>query len=302
MKHPILLALGAGLLVLLVLLVALALVFSRQFSAPVQQPASGAAAPAGQSLPWQAQARPDGTLQVLGLLLGHDRLADARARIGDGLQVALVAQLGEVGRLEALAEPFAAGFVSGRLVLAFDVPPATLQRWRARATGSAPMDGGVRRFALHAADRDEATRAALVGLSFVPTLRLTEEDVRLRFGTPLAEVALVVAGAAGEAGVPGVPGLPGAPGAAVAVDRASAEPGAKVLLYPAIGLAVSVGPGRRGVLQYVLPAEFEARLRAPLLGPAPASAPAAGAPAGPESAQKAPRLRPARAECPDFVA
>lgn len=272
MKHPILLALGAGLLVLLVALVLV-------LAAPGRQQAGGAAASAPQSLPWQAQARADGTLTVLGLRLGHDRLADAQARIGDGLQVALVARLGEVGRLEALADPFAAGFVSGRLVLAFDVLPATLQRWRARATGSAPMDGGVRRFALHPADRDAAQRAALVGLSFVPALRLTEADVRLRFGAPVAEVALGAAGVAGMA-------------------DGNGGPGAKVLLYPAIGLAASVGPGRRGVLQYVAPADFEARLRAPLAAsanalspalssaPSPALSPAGAASGPPESAQK----------------
>ena len=248
MKHPILLALGAG---LLVLLVALGLVLTRLFSAALPAPASSAALRAEHGLPWQAQAQADGTLQVLGLVLGHDRLADAQARIGDGLQVALVARLGQVGWLEALADPFAAGFVNGRLVLAFDVPPATLQRWRARATGSAPMDGGVRRFALHAADRDEAQRAALVGLSFVPALRLTEDDVRLRFGAPVAEVVLGAAGVAGMA------------------RGGAAGPGAKVLLYPAIGLAVSVGPSHRSVLQFVLPAEFEARLRAPLAASVP---------------------------------
>ncbi len=300
MKHPILLALGAG---LLVLLLALGLVLLRLFSAPLSQPASGAALRAEQRLPWQAQARADGSLHVLGLVLGQDRLADAQARIGDGLQVALVARLGEVGRLEALAEPFAAGFVSGRLVLAFDVAPATLQRWRARATGSAPMDGGVRRFALHAADRDEAQRAALVGLSFVPALRLTEADVRQRFGAPLAEGALDAAGfaggavGAGVAGVAGVADAAGVAGGASEAGNASAETGAKVLLYPAIGLAASVGPGRRGVLQFVAPAEFEARLRAPLAGHGAASAaglapavPRPGAASGPSPSTQKPRV------------
>jgi hypothetical protein len=188
-------------------------------------------------LPWQVQAAPDGTLQVFGLALGRDSLADAQARIGDGLQVALVARLGEVGALEALADPFGAGFVSGRLVLAFDVPPQTLRRWRDHAPRSEPMDDGVRRFALTAADRDEAGRAALAGLSFVPAVRLSEADVRQRFGAPAAEVAL--------AG------------------------GAKVLLYPAIGLAATVGQASRGVLEYVAPRDFEARLRAPLAASAP---------------------------------
>ncbi len=238
MKHPILLALGAGLLVLLA-----------AFAAPLWQMIRGSAAPAtadAQGLPWQVQAGADGTLQVLGLTLGRDTLAEAQARIGDGLQVALVARLGEVGALEALADPFAAGFVSGRLVLAFDVPPQTLRRWREHAPRSQPMDEGLRRFELLAADRDEISRSALAGLSFVPAVRLTEADVRQRFGAPAAEVGL---------------------GA-----------GAKVLLYPAIGLAATVGQASRGVLEYVAPRDFETRLRAPLAAAKPVLA-AASAPA-----------------------
>jgi len=236
MKHPILLALGAGLLVLLV-----------AFAMPLWHMGRGGAAPApaagaAQDLPWQALAAPDGTLRVFGLVLGHDTLADAQARIGDGLQVALVARLGEVGALEALADPFAAGFVSGRLVLAFEAPPQTLRRWREHAPRSEAMDDGVRRFELLVGDRDEARRSALAGLSFVPAVRLTEADVRQRFGTPAAEVAL--------------------------------GGGGMVLLYPALGLAATVGSASRGVLEYVAPRDFEARLRAPLAASAPAAGPA----------------------------
>jgi len=165
-----------------------------------------------------------------------------RAQLGDRLQPALVAQLGEVGALEALAEPFAAGFVSGRLVLAFDAPADARRRWRDAATGSTPMDGGVRRFALRAQDLAEARSAPLVGLSFLPSVRLTEADVRQRFGAPASTRAL--------------------------------DGGALLLHYPAIGVAVTVAPGQRGVIQYVAPRD------AARLGLAPASAPT-GRPAPP---------------------
>lgn len=234
MKHPILLALGAGALVLLL-----------AFVAPLLHMGRGDAPAPEQGLPWQAQAQADGTLQVFGLVLGRDTLADAQARLGDGLSVALVARLGEVGALEALADPFSAGFVSGRLVLAFEVPPATLQRWRAGAPRSEPMDGGVRRFELLGADRDEARRAPLAGLSFVPAVRLSEQDLRQRFGEPALSVA-----------------QPG---------------GTQVLLYPERGLAATVAAGSRGVLEYVAPRDFETRLRAPLLGARLAAGAASGA-------------------------
>ena len=238
MKHPILLALAAGLLVLVA-----------AFAAPLWQllrgPADGAgpaAAVAQQGLPWQVQALPEGLSQVFGLVPGRDRLAQAQARVGDGLQVALIARLGEVGTLEALADPFVAGFVSGRLVLAFEAPAETLARWRAQALRSEAMSDGVRRFALRPADLDEARLAPLVGISFVPALRLGQADLHQRFGPPAEQRAL--------------------------------GGGAAVLLYPAFGMSASLGPASRGVLQYVAPRDFEARLRAPLGGPAkPLSAP-----------------------------
>ena len=241
MKHPVVLALAAG---LLVLLVAFALPLWQMVRGPV--PAAGAvlvgvasaasAVSPDHGLPWQVQPRPNGLTQVFGLVPGQDTLAQVRAHVGDGLQVALVARLGEVGALEALAEPFAAGYVTGRLVLAFEVPGQTLARWRAKAPRSAPMDDGVRRFALLPADQHEALHMPLSGLSFVPSVRLTDADVRQRFGVP-AQV------------------LP------------AASPGGQVLLYPALGLAAAVGPASRGVLQYVAPRDFERLLRAPLLVP-----------------------------------
>ena len=223
-------ALAAGLAVLLA-----------AFTAPLWQ--LGRSAAPTQGLPWQAQPSPEGTLAVFGLVLGRDTLADAQSRIGDGLQVALIARLGEVGSLEALADPFAAGFVRGRLVLAFDAPAPALRRWREQAPRSEAMSDGVRRFALRAGDRDEARRATLSGLSFVPSVRLSEADVRQRFGAPAAVVEL---------------------GA-----------GVQALLYPAIAMAATLGGGSRSVLQYVAARDFESRLRAPLL----AAATAAAAPA-----------------------
>jgi hypothetical protein len=229
MKKPWVLALAAGVIVLLV-----------AFALPLLHMGQGAG-PSGEreatgGLPWHVTVLPNGHAQVFGLVPGRDTLAEARGRMGDAMQVALVSRLGEQGALEALVDPFAAGFVSGRLVLAFDAPAAQLERWRAQATGSEVMEGGARRFNLRAADLDEAGRAHLVGLSFIPAAQLVEADVRQRFGAP-AEVL--------------------------------AQPGGvRVLLYPEQGLSIGVAEGQRGVLQYVAPVDFATRLRAPLLAAA----------------------------------
>jgi len=233
MTKPWVIALAAGVIVLLVAF-ALPLLHMGEATGPTGSPVAEA------GLPWHVTVLPNGQSQVFGLLPGQDTLGDAELRLGDAMQVALVARLGEPATLEALVDPFAAGFVSGRLVLAFDPPAAQLARWRSQVLGSAAMEGGVRRFTLRPADRDEARRARLVGLSFLPTVRLSDADVRQRFGAP-AEVL--------------------------------AQPGgASVLLYPAMGLSISVAQGQRGVLQYVAPVDFAQRLRAPLVAAAPAVA------------------------------
>jgi hypothetical protein len=191
------------------------------FNSKTTPGADHAAAAAIKGLPWQIEVRPDGSSRVMGLHLGADTMAQVRARVGDGLQVALVAGLGEVGVLEALAEPFNAALISGRLVLAFDVSASTLRRWRDAATGSSPMEGGMRRFALRPQDLVEAERAALAGLSFVPVAQLTEADVRQRFGPP--------------------------------DSRRSLENGATSMWYPKLGVSATVAPGQRAVIQYVAP-------------------------------------------------
>ena len=212
MKHPIRWALSAGVVLLAVVTGA----------AVLRQPqAAGTLSAPVQGLPWQVEPLADGSSRAMGLHLGADTLAQVRLRTGDGLQVALVARLGEVGTLEALAEPFNAAVISGRLVLSFDVPAATLARWREGAPGSAPMEVGVRRFALRPADAAEAERAPLSGLSFLPTAPLTEADIRLRFGAPATQRTL--------------------------------DGGAVLMLYPQLGVAATVAPGQRGLIQYVAP-------------------------------------------------
>jgi hypothetical protein len=227
MRKPWVLALAAG---VIVLLMGLALPLLRMGGVG---PWTDDDAGARTGLPWQVTRLPEGRAQVFGLEPGRDTLDQVQARLGDGLQVALVARLGEAGALEALADPFMAGFISGRLVLAFEVPPEQLRSWREGAVGSEPMEGGVRRFKLRPEHRAQASQARLAGFSFLPSVRLSEDDVRQRFGAPAETLQQ--------------------PGGGVA------------LLYPELGLGITVAPGQRGVLQYVAPRDFGTRLRAPLV-------------------------------------
>ena len=200
-------------------------------------PGPDARALAPDDLPWQVRPAGGGS-QVFGLRLGAGTLADAQARFGDRLRVGLMQPQGEaVPALEGYVESLQAGFVTGRLVLAFERPAAWRQAALARSTRSEVGEGGRSRWhGLAPDDLPEARQAALVGLSFLPSAQLDEATLVQRFGPP-AERLL---GPAGEV----------------------------QLLYPALGVAIALPPAdaarARAVIQYVAPSAFEDRLRGPL--------------------------------------
>ena len=190
-----------------------------------------AAEPPAHGLPWQVERTADGATRVFGLVLGRSTLADADR---DGaLQVAVVVPAGEAGALEGYLDPFAAGFVAGRLVLAADASEPQRQAWRERA---ARREGGgaSMRHLLAGVDRAEALLAPVVGLTFIPNAQLDAATLRERFGAP--------------------------------AERIAAEDGRlEHWLYPELGLAIVLDAQGREVLQYVAPADFDAKLRAPLV-------------------------------------
>jgi hypothetical protein len=191
-------------------------------------------------LPWQVQPLAEGRSEVFGLVLGQATLADVQARFPADLTVGLIVPNGGPPALEALVETFRAGFVTGKLVLAFQADPGWLQRAHERAPRNEVGEGGrSRRYTLAADDETTARASRLSALALLPSLKLDEATVTQRFGP--------------------------------ARERITGPLGETHLLYPDRGIAIAVPPsegegaGGRTVIQYTAPAEFEARLRAPLL-------------------------------------
>jgi len=191
--------------------------------------------------PWQVTVDAAGRSRVFGLDLPGATLDSARRRFGDDLQIAVMARRGQPGALEAYLETFSAGFISGRLLLAAEPGAEALAGWQARAVRQTPVDGETVRYTLAADDLAAALRAPLVGITFIPAAQLDGETVRARFGEPAERLA------SGERLVQ--------------------------WMYPGMGLAVVLDSEGREVLQYVAPADFERRLRTPLIaaGAKPAS-------------------------------
>lgn len=232
--HPAWIALLAALAVLLAAFVP---TLWRTFNAPPAAPTS--TVPPG--VPWAIDRLPDGGTRVFGLSLPGSTLNDARAAWGDELQLALMASRDQPALLEAYVENYRSGPVTGRLVLSAEAPHKALTRWRDHAAKEEPVSADTRRIALRADDRSEALRSPIVGIGFIPSAQLDAEALRQRFGEPAQRL----------------------------VDGTQVEH----WLYPERGLAIALDAKGRELLQYVAPADFERRLRAPLLKASPPAGP-----------------------------
>jgi hypothetical protein len=173
-------------------------------------------------LPWQIDRLPDGNTRVFGLTLEQTTLGEAIERLGDDMDLAIIAAPGETGSLEAYYSHYSAGPITGKLILVTDIAPDVLASMRERAY----HDGGTRRYHLHPDDLPAAFRAPVGVITFMPSFNLDEGIVQDRFGTPFE------------------------------VIQVSEQQ--KHLLYPDMGLDLVLNADSNDLLQYLHPQSFSA--------------------------------------------
>lgn len=183
--------------------------------------------------PWQIDRNATGELRAFGLRLPGSTLADAVERWGDDLQVALIESRGKPPALEAYVERWTGAGVNGKLVLATDAQAAAVLRWQERATRHERIDADAQRWGIRPEDRADALRSRIVGLSFLPASKVDAATLQARFGVPAEALA--------------------------------GEGRTHHWLYPDRGLAITWDDVTgKAVVQVVMLADYEARLRAPV--------------------------------------
>lgn len=185
-----------------------------------------------ENLPWQVERLPDGATRVFGLVPGRSTLAEARHRLGNDTQVALIVAPGESGSLEVFYDSFSAGFVTGKVILTLASTTEQREGMLARARKAEFMESTTRRVELGDEDRTRAETAVISAIVFIPAARLDEEIVLQRFGPP--------------------------------AERIRSDENREHFLYPDKGLDLQLDAKGKEVLQYVAPADFS-RLRDPLV-------------------------------------
>ena len=205
------------------------------FFLSIMRPPGGQSSTPGQDLPWQISVGPGGaTSTVFGLTVGESRLRDAIAKLGRRYELGLFEDRDGRLSLEAYFRDALLGGLNVRLVLAVEVPEATLAALKTHAGEGKPTASGMRRYPVAEIDQDLAMQGVIAALTYLPVVKFDADLLRQRFGEP--------------------------------AERIAAEGGAH-WLYPALGLDVLLGDNGEALLQYVPPADFEARLRAPLRKP-----------------------------------
>lgn len=183
------------------------------------------------NLPWQIATDASGQTTVFGLQPGVSTLADVKRRLGADVEVAVIAELNEVGSLEAYYSQVSLGFVLARVIVTVDANPELIIAMRDRALKAEHMESATRKIKLSAADLAAADALPVRAISVIPTVNLDETTILQRFGVP---------------------------GERLVVSKQRVH-----LLYPKLGLDVIVDGEGKELLQYVAPRDF-ARLRAPL--------------------------------------
>ena len=192
------------------------------------------------NLPWQIAVDGQGGSTIFGLQPGVSTLGDVRQKLGNEIEVAIIAEPKEIGSLEAYYAQLPLGFVLAKMVVTVDVSDEAITTMRERAIKAKHMESTTRRITLHPDDLAAADKLPIRAISVIPTVNLDEATIVQRFGKP---------------------------GERIVVSERRTH-----LLYPKLGLDVVVDKDGKELLQYVAPQQF-ARLREPLL-----AAPAEDAP------------------------
>ncbi len=188
-----------------------------------------------QNLPWQITVDETGQSHVFGVTPGVSTLAQIRQKLGEEVDLAIIAAPGEVGSLEAYYNQISLGFVMGRMILTLEQTPEAITAMRERAPKAEHMESTTKKISLHPDDLALANQSVVRAISLIPSSNLEEAVILQRFGEP--------------------------------AERFQVSEGLVHYLYPQKGLDIVWSAKGKEVLQYVAPKNFEASIVTPLTTP-----------------------------------
>ena len=184
-------------------------------------------------LPWQIERLANGNTRVFGLELGNSTLSDMQDKLQEEPEVSLF--VSEEGRhvVEAFFQRVNLSGLRARMVVGMDLTEQEIKEMYNRGARIATLGSGTRKVTLSTDDNVKLMNTPIATITYLPKADLDQELVERRFGKPTQRV------------------------------REQDGP-VEHWLYPEKGLDIALSDEEKDVLQYTLPARFEA-LVAPLL-------------------------------------
>ena len=158
-----------GLALIIAGVTALMLIPSKQQSAP---------------MPWEISIMPDGNIKVFGIHLGSTTYRHTQELFHQFGKTAIFTQEDKPSSVEAFFDSIHLGGLSAKVVLNLAVPEKQLQTMISRATEARLQPSGARRYELNNTDNAALINNPIIAITYIPSVRLDNNMVRHRFGTP----------------------------------------------------------------------------------------------------------------------
>lgn len=136
------------------------------------------------SKPWEINMMPDGNIEVLGIHLGNTRYQSAQESLGVFGKTALFVDPDGSLSIEAFFDSINLAGLSAKLVLNLSVPPDELEQMLARAKAGKLQPSGAHQHELAEQDRQRLLKAPVIGMTYIPSVRLDADMLKTRFGEP----------------------------------------------------------------------------------------------------------------------
>jgi hypothetical protein len=134
-------------------------------------------------LPWQITSTVS-TSTVFGLTLGQSSLGSAIEKFGNSYEAAILAKKDQPGALELFYNDFKAGPIMGKLIVVADLPVEEVQAMRSNAAREEYVETGNKKVMLKPGQLELVKHYAIRSIVLAPSVRLSDEIVRQRFGEP----------------------------------------------------------------------------------------------------------------------
>lgn len=186
-----------------------------------------------QSLPWQIEVTPEGSIRVFDLLLEKSTVNDAIQRFKENAEVSLFVSPENSRVIEVYFNNTSLAGLRAKLVLSVSISENEIETIYDRGTRISTLGDGSRKVTLHPDDLLRVKQSAISAITYLPKTKLDSELLQARFGEPRHRIR---------------------------------ETKNQTLhwLYPSQGLDIAQDQDGRTVLQYLPPKRFK-KITQPLL-------------------------------------